>query len=111
MPFNGTGFTHNYSGSSTDIVGYAWNADLWCPRCTLEALGYATTGPVVGGSASLESAIRVYAEENGLDPRTTDVPQPIFNGEDAVDIDGDGRAHRCCKCHEPLIEVDENTEE
>lgn len=97
-----------YSSHATDVVGYAWNADDWCPRCVLEGMGVATTGPVRPG-AVLESEIAVYAAENGLDPETTDVPQPIFNGEDAVD--NDGRSRRCCRCHEPLVETDEEPEE
>lgn len=96
-----------YGGHSTDVVGYAWNTEIYCPRCLLEALGFATTGPVVPG-ATLESEIALWAAENGLELYREDsqrVPQPIFNGDDA--LDNDGRAQRCCRCHEPLIEIDE----
>jgi hypothetical protein len=104
MPFNGTGFTQSYGGHATDVVGFAWNTENWCPRCTLEAMGFATTGPVRVG-AVLESEIAIYAAENGLDPETTDVPQPIFNGGDAVN--DNGRPKICCRCQEQLIETDE----
>jgi hypothetical protein len=110
MPFNGTGFTQSYSGHATDVVGYAWNTEDWCPRCVLGELGFATTGPVRPG-AVLESEIEIYAAENGLDPATTDVPQPIFNGDDALEGDGSGRSRRCCRCHELLVETDEEPEE
>jgi hypothetical protein len=110
MPFNGTGFTHNYSGHSTDIVGYAWNIEDWCPPCTFKAvieapLNYATFRP-----DRMEMEIAAYAERNGLDIETTECPQPIFNGEDAMDMDL-GRSRRCCRCHEPLIETDEEEQE
>lgn len=106
MPFNGTGFTQHYGGHSTDVVGYAWNTDDWCPRCTLEAMGMATTGPVRPG-ATLESEIDIWAAENSLTHMrdTTECPQPIFNSDDA--LDNDGRPRTCCRCHEQLIEVDE----
>jgi hypothetical protein len=109
MPFNGTGFTQHYGGRSTDVVGYAWNTEEWCPRCVLEAMGFATTGPVRPG-AVLESEIEIYAAENGLDRETTDVPQPIFN-DDALRGDSSGRSRRCCRCHEHLVETDEEPEE
>lgn len=104
MTFTGTEYTINARGHATDIVGFAWNTEEFCPRCTLEALGYATTLPVLGNGAALESAIKIYAEEKKLDPQTTDVPQPIFNGEDA--FDEDGRSRTCASCHEPLVEQD-----
>jgi hypothetical protein len=104
MPFNGTGFTQSYGGHSTDVVGFAWNTESWCPRCTLEAMGFATTGPVRAGGV-LDSEIAIYAAENGLDLETTDVPQPIFNSDDAVD--DNGRPKTCCRCQEQLIETDE----
>jgi hypothetical protein len=105
MTFTGTEYTINACDSATDIVGFAWNAAEFCPRCTLAALGYASTLPVLGNSAALESAIKIYAEEGGFDPRTTDVPQPIFNGEDA--LDNDGRSRTCASCHESLVEQDD----
>lgn len=110
MVFTGTEYTINACGKSTDVVGYAWRTEEYCPRCTLEAMGMAITGPVRAG-AVLESEIEVWAAENGLtDMReTTEVPQPIFNGEEAVD--NDGRAKTCCRCHEQLIEQDEPEED
>lgn len=105
MSFTGSGYEINTHGHATDIVGFAWNADEFCPRCTLGGLGYTTTGPVRGDSPTLESAIRVYAEEGGFDPQTTDVPQPIFNGEDA--FFENGRSRTCGTCGEPFIEQDD----
>jgi hypothetical protein len=105
MTFNGTEYTINARGHASDIVGFAWNTEEFCPRCTLGALGYASTLPVLGNSAALESAIKIYAEEGGFDSQTTDVPQAIFNGEDA--LDDDGRSRTCATCHEPLIEQDD----
>lgn len=94
----------------TNVVGFAWRTEDYCPRCTLEAMGIATTGPVRYG-ASLESEIDLWAEENGLSRmrETTEVPQPILDGDDATD--NDGRPRRCCRCHEPLIETDEDEEQ
>lgn len=112
MPWNGSTFVQHYGGHSTDVVGYAWNTEIYCPRCLLEALGLATTGPVVPG-ATLESEIALWAAENDLElyrEDSTRVPQPILNGEDAMDMDL-GRAQRCCRCHEPLIETDEEEQE
>lgn len=107
MAWNGTEYVHAPRGHSTDVVGFSWNTDTYCPRCTLGSLGFATTGPVQGDSPALASAIKVYAEEGGFDPQTTDVPQPITNGEDALRSDGSGKSENCCICHEPLVEVDE----
>jgi hypothetical protein len=99
-----------YSGHATDVVGYAWDADNYCPRCVLELMGVATTGPVHPGPV-LESEIDVWAAANGLSHmrETTECPQPIFNSEEAYEEDG--RARRCGRCHEPLVETDEETEE
>lgn len=101
-----------YSGHATDVVGYAWNTEDWCPRCVLEAMGVATTGPVRPGPV-MESEIEIWAAANGLTHlrETTEVPQPIFNNDDALEGDGSGRSRRCCRCHEPLIETDETEEE
>lgn len=93
-----------YSGHATDVVGYAHEADEFCPRCTLERLGVVTTGPVRPG-ATLESEIETYVVENGLQIHREDsnvVPQPIFNGEDAFEEDSSPR--HCGRCHEPLVE-------
>ena len=59
----------------------------------------------------LESEIEIWAAENGLaDMReTTEVPQPIFNGEEA--FDNDNRSKICCRCHEQLVEQDEPEED
>jgi hypothetical protein len=107
MTFTGTDYVYRHGGHATDVVGFAWNADDWCPRCVMEGIGMATTGPVRPG-AVLESEIALWARENGVDSETTDAPQPIFNGEDACDENG--RSRRCCKCHEQLIEQDEEVE-
>jgi hypothetical protein len=90
----------------TNVVGFAWRTEDYCPRCTLEAMGMATTGPVRYG-AVLESEIDLWAEENGLTHmrETTEVPQPILDTDDA--LDNDGRPRTCCRCHEQLIEIDE----
>jgi hypothetical protein len=99
-----------YGGHSTDIVGYAWDADVYCPRCTLERMGIGTTGPVRAG-AVMESEIAIWVAEEGLEMHREDsqrVPQPIFNSDDARD--NDSRAYRCGSCHEPLIETDEEEE-
>lgn len=111
MVFIGTEYTINACGHATDIVGYDWNTEKWCPRCTLDAMGVATTGPLHYGR-SLESEIETYVQENGLEiwrEDSTRVPQPVFNGEDA--FDNDGRAERCCRCHERLVEQDEPEED
>jgi len=95
----------------TNVVGFAWRTEEYCPRCTLDAMGMATTGPVRYG-ASLEGEIEIWTAENGLTDmhETTEVPQPIYDtGTDA--LDDDGRARRCCRCHEPLVETDEDPEE
>lgn len=107
MSWNGTSFVQHYGGHSTDVVGYAWDTEIFCPRCTLERMGMATTGPVRAG-AVMESEIAIWVAEQGLEMHREDsqrVPQPVFNGQEAVDEDG--RAHRCGGCHEPLIETDE----
>lgn len=107
MVWNGSTYVQHYGGHSTDVVGYAWDTEIYCPRCLLGALGIATTGPVVPGP-TLESEIALWAAENGreLDREdSTRVPQPIFNDE-AMNVDL-GRPHRCCRCHEFLIEHDE----
>lgn len=90
----------------TNVVGFAWRTEDYCPRCTLDAMGMATTGPVRYG-ASLESEIDLWAEENGLAHmrETTECPQPILDGDDA--LNNDGRPRTCCRCHEQLIEIDE----
>lgn len=94
----------------TAVVGFAWRTEDYCPRCTLDGMGMATTGPVRYG-ASLEGEIEIWAAENGLVNmrETTEVPQPIYDTDDVMD--NDGRARRCCRCHEPLVETDEDTEE
>jgi hypothetical protein len=104
--------TQYYGGHATDVVGFAWDGDTYCPRCTLERMGVATTGPVIPGPV-MESEIDIWVIANGLEMHREDsqrVPQPIFNGEDAMDMDL-GRACRCGRCHEPLIETDEEPEE
>lgn len=92
----------SYCGHATDVVGYAWRTEEWCPRDVLEALGFATTGPVRPGEV-LESEIRIWCAENGVDPETTEAPQPIFNSDEAYNDDGKPRT--CCVCHETLVEV------
>ena len=97
----------------TNVVGFAWRTEDYCPRCTLDAMGIATTGPVRYG-ATLESEIEIWAAENGLtDMReTTEVPQPVYDtGDDPLEGDGSGRSRRCCQCHEALIETDDEEQE
>jgi hypothetical protein len=114
MVFNGTGFTINASSSATDVVDYAWDAEVWCPDCVYTALVYGVYTVEVGGAElqltmgsreAVESLIQRYAEDRGLDPQSTYVPQPIFNSEGAYD--NEGRSHTCYRCHQPLIETDE----
>lgn len=87
----------------TETVGYVWRTEDWCPRCILDALGFATTGPVRPGRV-LESEIETWVVENGLTHlrETTEVPQPILHSDDAYD--NDGRPRACCRCHESLVE-------
>jgi hypothetical protein len=107
MPWNGTGFTHRYGGHSTDVVGYAYNTEEWCPSCTLLLVG----SPPSARPEDLEREIRLYGETirdlvDPEDPRWKDstvIPQPIFSGGDAYDDDGRPRA--CAGCHEELVEA------
>jgi hypothetical protein len=110
MAWNGTTYEINAHGHATDVVGYVWNTEEFCPSCTLKGLGLLTTG--LPTPLLLESQIQIYGLEYGLeedDPRWKDtgvIPQPIFNGEEAYDEDG--RARQCASCHEQLVEQDED---
>lgn len=104
MAWNGTAHGH-----VTDVVGFAYLAEEWCPRCTLGLIGAVATLPP--RPAIVESEIKLYGTEirdldaEGEDPRWRNsgtIPQPIFNGEDARDENG--RARTCAGCHEPLLE-------
>lgn len=99
----------SYSGHATDVVGYAWNADDWCPPCTFKEVIEAPLNYASYRQDRMEMEIAAYAERNELDIETTECPQPIFNGEDALEGDGSGRSRRCCRCHEPLVETDEES--
>lgn len=79
---------------STDIVGFAWNTEVWCPRDLMAALdGTMVTLPVRGDSPILDAmiiayGIRVHKLTDDDDPRWKDstvVPQPIFSGSDEAD--------------------------
>lgn len=70
------------------IAGYAFNAEMLDPRCTLEKMGVTTVRPIRGDDAELTSAITCYGFESvGLmldDPRWQDstvIPQPVFENE------------------------------
>lgn len=100
----------NYSGHATDVVGYAWNTEDWCPPCTFKAVIEAPLGYASYRQDRMEMEIAAYAERHELDIETTEYPQPIYNyGDDP--LDNDGRPRRCCRCHEPLVETDEEPEE
>jgi hypothetical protein len=83
----------------TAIAGYAFNAEILCPRCTLEALGRTSVLPVRGGSSELESEMAVRGAMLGLgavgdDPRWLDsgtMPQPVWSHE----LSGDEHCARC----------------
>jgi hypothetical protein len=109
MAWNGTYYEINAHGHATDVVGFAYLADEWCPRCTLGLIGSVSTLPPL--PAIVESEIKLYGTEirdldvAGEDPRWRDsdtIPQPIFNGDDARD--NNGRARTCAGCYEPLLE-------
>lgn len=111
MVFTGTEYTINAHGSATDVVGYDWNTEKWCVPCVLTALGVTTPHTTRFGE-SLEDEITAWVKESGLEiwrEDSTRVPQPVFNGEGAYD--NDGRAERCCRCHEQLVEQDEPEED
>lgn len=70
-------------------------------------MGFSTTGPVHAG-AVMEGEIEIYVEENDLQiyrEDTNRVPQPIFNSDDV--FDNDRRPKTCCRCHEQLVESNE----
>lgn len=80
---------------ATDIVGYDFNAEHWCPDCLLNAFGN-----VLDRSAEdvLDREARAL-NINRHDERSFDqseFPKVIF----ASQVDSD---ERCCKCHNSLI--------
>ena len=94
-----------YGGHATDVVGYAWNADEFCPPCVFWAVVEAPSKETSFQADRLEAEIEAYVKRNGIQVHREDsnvVPQPIFNGEDARDEDG--RPRHCGRCHEPLVE-------
>lgn len=90
----------HYGLHSTDIVGYAYQADTYCPGCIAHML---RKGPLLPA----EDAIAALLTRRGLDPSATHdtdiAPFPIFASDDAYD--NDGRPHCCLKCLEPLIDA------
>lgn len=84
---------------STTVVGYAYQADTYCPDCIAHML---RKGPLL----SAEETIAAMLTRRGLDPSATHdtavVPFPIFASDDAYD--DDGRPYCCLKCLEPLID-------
>jgi hypothetical protein len=78
---------------ATDIAGYAYRAEAYCPGCTLLALGLAPTAYVEG--ALDDEAARLGIErhdEHSFD--SGDFPKVIF----ADEIHGDA----CGNCHGAL---------
>lgn len=107
MAWNGTEYVHHYGGHATDIVGYAYCADTYCPRCTLALMGSVSTLPP--RQAIVESEIRIWGAEirdltDPEDPRWRDsdmIPQPIFLNDAC---DEDDKPYTCASCHEGLVE-------
>lgn len=93
----------------TDIVGYTFDADNYCPGCIMEVLptgeGEAYDGWALaeGVSMSVEADLREIAVAFGIDYDdlasydSGDFPKPIF----ASQVEDD---EHCGNCHELLID-------
>ncbi len=107
MPWNGTAYEHNYQPHGTDIAGYSYCTEEWCPRCTMTLMGASSFGT---DPETQEAEIREYGRTirdlaDPEDPRWKDsdtIPQPIFRSDDLADEDGTPR--RCAGCREDLAE-------
>lgn len=93
---------------ATDIVGYTFSADNYCPGCIMDVLptgeGEAYDGWALakGVSMSVEANLHEIAFAFGIDYDdlssydSGDFPKPIF----ASQVEDD---EPCGKCHEPLV--------
>ena len=101
---------------ATDIVGYTYSADNYCPGCIVDVLptgegqefdGWALAKGVM---MSVEADLHEIAHAFGINYDdmgsydSDEFPKPIF----ASQVEGD---EHCGKCHELLIESDSNDEE
>jgi hypothetical protein len=101
---------------SADIVGYQYNADLYCPGCIIDVLptgaGEAFDGwaLAVGVTMSVEADLREIAfafSINYDDPESYDsdeFPKPVLCVEASTE-------DTCGKCHELLMESDDDMED
>ena len=89
---------------ATDIVGYTWQADEYCPPCMAEMQPYtgATAEEVLDNGANWEGVDR--SDESSFDsssmgdwgePNDLVFPKVIFRSM----LDGD---HTCGRCHQAL---------
>jgi hypothetical protein len=93
-----------YSTHATDVVGYAYCADLHCPDCMRTvAIAHALelgSGMAWGDSGSAEDAIAHWALFAGIDMTeiqdTSDFPMAYFASEATSD-------DACGTCHEFLL--------
>lgn len=91
---------------STDIVGYTYQADIWCPGCTRNAfidklaINYGrTTENVLDAVAKLHEIDR--HDERSYD--SDDFPKVIF-------ADGEAEMERCGQCGEYLVPPTNDTD-
>lgn len=93
-----------YGTSATDIVGYMFDADIYCPPCTRRvAARYAEMNEKASDYVSLPELMRFWAENEGIDWEdehsydSGDFPKVVFGSQ--VESDEE----KCGSCHESLI--------
>ncbi len=82
--------------NSTDIIGWAYQADTWHSDC-LPAPFAATYPESVTARVNAVAGERGYEEDDPYRKSTEHLPQPIF-------LDDLGGAGCCGNCGEPLID-------
>lgn len=91
---------------SWDIVGYTFNADLYCPACVVDQVADAHAGKLRDGDADgdPERALARIARRLGIDRQdehtfdSGDFPKVVFADQAAEEDD------YCGSCHSPLLD-------
>ena len=94
-----------YATHGTDIVGYSFNTEDYCPPCIVDLFRAAGRTKVAPTSIGVEAALDHAAELEGINRTvegsfdTSEFPKVIF-GSMVEDTD----TVRCGRCGEPLID-------
>lgn len=92
---------------SYDVVGYSYQADLWCPFCAEQAM-IAAHGDKVAPPALYPDTVEGWAPIAGIPCHDDGTPdEHLYDSGDfpkVVLCDQADADDRCCDCHEYLIE-------